>query len=558
MAAIRNAHEGIWKDIRDNFEPDIGKALDEGTPSDRSADRSDTKILNSEPRTLLHRMAAGLQSGITNQSQQWFALNALDKNASQRASVKKWFSEVNETMSESMARGNLYTTLDRAYLHMPAFGQACFVVVEGDSPGDIHNELVDTGDYWISENRRGRVDTLIRRIWISASKMAEEFGEGWIPENLRKAAAEGADKEEYEIYNLICPNDGRAEFADIPESRAFVSVYWIPSRKQTNDGVLAVRAFDYNPIIAPRWSVSGSAYGNGPGKIGLGDAMQLQSMERDKLTIIAQDSMPAVMAPASMKGNSILDGYPGGVAWYKDANDSAGAPVRRLYETRQSVSSVLEGINATERRLGRTFYADLFAMMLNLTAQSHARDMTAREVSELASEKVSLLGPILTRMNTDLLDALVEAYFFILFRAGSLPPPPQELVGLPWGVTYSSAMHLEQISATKMRGLIKVLDVVAMVAKLKPDALDKFDGDQTIDEVLAATPDSAAVILDDDAVAAIRADRAERQRQENEMMAMAKMAPGIGRGVRDLSAARVNGGATSALDAALQQAGAAQ
>ena len=558
MRAVRTAHEALWLDIRDNFEPDIGIALDEGERSDRAARRRDEKILNTEPRTLLHRLASGLQSGVTNQSQRWFSLIALNKGAMERSAVKVWLSKATDIMSEAMARGNLYTTLDRKYLHMGAFGQGVSVAVKGDNPGEVHHELIDTGDYWLAENRRGRVDTLIRRIPMNADQMLEEFGSGWMPENIRSQAAGTAKQAEHNVFNLVRPNDGRPEFADIPKERAFVSVYWLESSRDHNAGILAVRGYDYNPIVAPRWSVSGSVYGSGCGKAGLGDAVQLQTMERDKLGIISQDATPTVLAPANMRGQTALDSYPGGVVWYPDQSDNGPQPVRRLYETRQSLQSVLEGIHDTERRLGRTFYADLFAMMLNISAQ--ARAMTAREVSELASEKIALLGPILTRLSTDLLDPLVSIYFAILLADGAFPPPPQELTGIPLGVRYSSALHVEQISANKMRGLIKVLDVVGMVAKLKPEALDKFDADQTIDEVLAATPDSAAVILDDDAVEKIRAERAERQAAQERMLAMTQAAPGVGRGVRDLSETKLNNG--SALDAvvgaAQQQAGAQQ
>lgn len=549
MKSVRQSHEPLWRDIRDNFEPDIGIALDEGDRSDAASKRNDSKILNSEPTTLLHRLAAGLQSGITNQAQRWFSLMVLDKNADQRSAVKSWLSKATDIMAASMARGNLYTTLDRKYLHMGAFGQGVSVAVKGDGQGEVHHELVDTGDYWIAENRRGRVDTLIRRIPMTAEKMTEEFGTGWTPETIRSANAGTGAAREHEIYNLICPNDGRDEFRDIPKDRAFVSVYWVDGNKELNNGILAVRGYGYNPIIAPRWAVSGSVYGVGCGKAGLGDARQLQTMERDKLGIIAQDSTPTVLAPADMRGQTALDSYPGGVVWYPNMSDNGTAPVRRLFETRQSLTSVLEGIHDTERRLGRIFYADLFAMMLNMAAQT--RVMTAREVSELANEKISLLGPILTRLNTDLLDPLVSVYFSILYQDGAFPPPPQEMEGLPLGVKYASALHLEQVSATKMRGLIKVLDVVSMVAKMVPSALDKFDADQTIDEVLAATPDSAAVILDDEKVAELRKQRAEREAAQQRMQAMTQLAPDIGRGVKDLSQAKLGEG--SALDAFMQQ-----
>lgn len=553
MRRVRTPHEPLWRDIAANFDPDIGKALDDGNQSDRSAERNDGQIQNSEPRILLHRLAAGLQSGITNQSQRWFALAVPDKTVAQRGGVRRWMSEAGETVSMAMADSNLYPTLNQKYLHLGACGTACSIIVRGDAPGEVHLELSDIGDFWIAEDRRRRVDTVVRRIRMTARRIVDEFGAGWCPDSIRDAADGQRQSTEHEVFNLIAPNSGRAEFSDAARGRPFVSVYWLDQKNTHNDGILAVRSFSYNPIAAPRWQLAGGPYGSGCGKTGLADAKELQTLERDKMQIVAQESTPTVLAPASLKGETILDSYPGGVVWYPDGSArQTASPVGRLFDTRQGVAAVLESIAKIENRLGRIFYADLFAMMLQLTAQQ-PKTMTAREVNELSSEKIALLGPVLTQLNVDLLDRVTEAFFVILFEDGMFPDPPEELKGLPISVTYQSMLHAEQVATTKMRGIIKVLDIVSMVARIKPEAADKFDADQTIDEVCASLPESAAVILDDADVDKIRAARAEQQAAMASAEAAARLAPGIGRGVRDMAEAKLGNG--SALDAAAQQMG---
>lgn len=547
MKNIRQPFESLWADIRDHFEPKIGMALDDTAPSARADRRGDEKIKNSHPRALLHRTAAGLQSGITNQAQKWLSLITLDQNAAQRSSAKQWLSTATDIMLEAMARGNLYTTLDEVYLHAPAFGQSVFVTVPGDEPGDVHHELSDEGDYWIGENRRGRVNKLIRRIWMTPSKMIEIFGRGWIDDNLRRMAESAAAETEYEVFNLITPNEEIPEFSDIPRARKYVSVYWCAA-SQANNGILAVRGFDYNPIIAPRMKKAGSVYGFGWGEIGLGDSKQLQTLESDKMQMVAQEATPTLAAPASLRGNTILDNYPGGIVWDKD-DAQTGQRVRRLIDPGQGLPHAVSSIAETEKRLDIIFFADLFSALLNIT-QSQPHTMTAREVTEISAEKVALLGPVLSRFNTDMLGPLVQAYFYILWSAGAFPPPPPELLsGVPLGVRYSSALHVEQISTTKMKGLIQVLDIVGMVAQLKPEALDKLDGDQTIDDVMSVLPDSAAVILDDDKVALIRQQRAEQQAAAQRAQFAAQLAPTLGSNLKDMSEAKTGNG--SALDAAI-------
>lgn len=554
MKAERLPHETLWKSLCANFEPDIGLALDGQAPSARTPDDGTGEILNSEPRILAQRLSAGLQSGITNQAQRWFLLMTPDPAAAQRSSAKRWLEDVTGITSAAMARSNLYTALDRTYLHEGVIGTACGVIVRGDAPGEAHVETSDAGDYWIAQNRRGRVDTLIRRIWMTPSKMVEEFGEGWLDaDTIARAKGEKSGAQnEVEVYNLICPRGGRDEFSDIPESRPFASVYWRADRNIDRDGVLAVRSFGYNPIIAPRFAVNGSVYGYGPGKIALGDARELQTLERDKMRIIAENGTPTLAAPASLRGNTILDSYPGGMVWTpNDERTGDGGRIGRLFDSRSSPADIDTAQRSIEARIGRIFYADLFAMLLSMSAATP--QMTARQVSELSAEKIALLGPVLTRMNTDLLDPLVTAFYSLLAEDGAFPAPPPELEGQPIMVRYVSALHIEQVSATKMRGISKVIDIVASVAQIIPSAVDKFDADQTIDEACEAIPESAAVIRDDKDVEDLRAKRAEAQQAAAAAEAAAKALPGIGAGVRDLANAPV--GNASALDAAIGATG---
>ena len=75
LEKARLPFEGLWGDIRRNFEPTLGKALSQGRDlNEEAAKRDDEAILNSKTRDVVGRLASGLQSGITNQARQWFRL----------------------------------------------------------------------------------------------------------------------------------------------------------------------------------------------------------------------------------------------------------------------------------------------------------------------------------------------------------------------------------------------------------------------------------------------------------------------------------------------------
>ena len=544
LARAREPMEPVWKDIRLYFEPTLGKALVEGDPNQRTADRDDRLILNSTSRIVLGRMAAGLQSGITNQSRQWFKLNSLDQRTKEMAAVRQWLDETTDTCSGILNRSNAYPALDQTYRYLSEFGTSAGVVY-ADEETDVHIYLADTGSYWLAENRRGRVETMSYLRQMTLAQIREEFGESALPASFRERIRNGRQEDLEKVRCHICRNDPD-RFLDLDPARPFASVYYLDATRDNGaDGILAIRSFGYNPILAPRWEVYDSVYGIGPAHHGLGDAKQLQSLEEDKLRVIELEVNPPMLVPDSMK-NEAIDTGPGGITYYKDIGGNGKPTVGRLFDTHGQLQPVLLAIADTEARLNRTFYADLFAMMINL--QTQPKPMTAREVNELSGEKVSLLGPILTRLNTDLLDPLIDAVFAIAIENGLVKEAPPVLRGKPLRVEYVSSLHVEQAATTRLSGLYRIAEFAAGIAKFNPNIVDKLDTDQMVD-IAATSLTENGVVRDDDKVAQLRHERVAQAQQAQQAELQAKYAPAMARAAKDLSQTPIGDG--TALDAAL-------
>lgn len=537
----RSPFEPLWRDLRKFYEPTIGKGLLDGDTDQAAAMREDENILNSTPRLLLHRMGAGLQSGITNQARRWFNFAAIDKKLTEYSAVREWLDKTAETVSSLMNRSNVYPALDQTYLHLGQFGTAAGIIYP-DEDTHVHVRMDDAGNFWLGEDKRGRVTTLMERIPMTLDQVVEEFGNGWTPERIRERIKNGKGDERVTIWHLIEKHTRPDLIKDIAADRAFASIYWCEgeAHQDLNHGILAIRSFSYNPIIAPRWSVNGSAYGIGVGQLGLGDAKQLQQLEADKLKIVELEVDPPMAAPSSMKGEAIHTGA-GGITYYGDGMGQRGVPIARLFETRQQVQGLLEAINATEQRLRSTFYADLFAMMISLNMQP--KTMTAREVNELSSEKVALLGPILTRLNTDLLNPLVDAVFAIAIEQGLIDEAPEVLQEQELRVEYVSSLHVEQAAASRLTGLYKIAEFVGILANIVPSAVDKLDGDQMVD-VAAASLVEFGVVRDDKHVAAIRQARHEQEVQMAQQEAQIRQMQGVARATKDMAQTPVGQGGT--------------
>ena len=96
----------------------------------------------------------------------------------------------------------------------------------------------------------------------------------------------------------------------------------------------------------------------------------------------------------------------------------------------------------------RAFFVDLFLLLANYTDQ-----MTATEVAERVNEKMLILGPMLGRLMSELLDPIITRTFNILLRLKKIPPPPPELANQDYKVKYISplAKANEQVRCSLIR-----------------------------------------------------------------------------------------------------------
>lgn len=549
MRLERGPHEAVWRELASHFEPRFGRPLTDGTdaaPHDSYSSMRDDKIINSTPRTALSRLGSGMQGGITSPSNQWFRLTVDTPDLAERPEIKVWLDDCTRRMAAAFSASNIYTALHQMYRHLGCFGTSAAIVVPDPESG-LRAILLDEGSYWLASNNRGRINRLMRQFSITASQIVDEFGHDAAIAHtaVKDAIGRGANETYFTVCHLIEPHNPAAEpkIADIDSTAKFSSVYWL--RGAPADQLLAIRPFKYNPILAPRWDILAGSYGTGPGHVALSDAKELQRLETDLLAAIAKSVNPPLTAPDSMRDEPI-NAFPGGITFRQDGGID---PDRRpslapLYEMRISTADIRAQIDAVERRIERTFFSDLFAMMLNLNARPKV--MTAREVVELSQEKMSLLGPVLTAMNTDLLDPLIDAAFSILYEAGRLPPAPETLSGVPLSVRYVSVLHTEQQSTSRLGSMIRLMDFVGMIAQADPSCIDKIDATQAIDEAADVLAVPGRVIRSDADVAGLRKSRAEAQQQAQMAASMAAAAPAA-RAARDLSETRLGG--NSALDA---------
>jgi hypothetical protein len=489
-----------WSEISDFVLPRSGRFF----LQDRNrGQKRHNNIYDNTGTKSLRVLAAGMMAGMTSPARPWFRLATPDAELNMSPAVKLWLSRVTRLMLDIFAKSNTYRALHSMYEELGAFGTASSIIMP-DYQNVIHMYPLTTGEFCLAQNWKGEVVTLYREFQKTVGEMVTEFGRDKCSTNVQNLWDRGSLDQWITIVHAIEPRADRDSTKRDSLNMPWKSVYF--ELNGAKDKFLSESGFKNFPAIAARWATSGGdIYGNSPGMDALGDIKQLQHEQMRKAQGIDYMTKPPLQVPASMKGRDV-DTLPGGISFVDQAGPAGG--IRTAFDTRLDLNHLLGDIQDVRERIRGAFSADLFLMLANSTNNA----MTATEVAERHEEKMLMLGPVVERLHSEMLDPLIETTFEHMLAAGIVPPPPPELHGMDLNVTYVSMLAQAQ-RAIATNGIDRFVGNLGQVASFKPDVLDKFDSDTWADkysDMLGVDPE---FIIPSDKVALIRNARAKAQAQ---------------------------------------------
>lgn len=530
-----------WRELSDYLLPKRGRFL--VTDRNKGDQHPWNKIINNTASIAQRVMSAGLMAGITSPSRPWFRLATPDPDLMDYPGVRAWLHTVEERMRDVFARSNFYNALHTVYVELSTFGTSCMSIME-DSDDVIHCAVYTAGEYFLGQNDKGIIDTLYREFEMQTHQLVSKFGIENCPQAVKADFENGTTESWWKVVHVIEPNDDRIEgYADF-RNMPFRSVYFVCGDVKDgseDDGFLRISGFNEFPVVAPRWNVAGGdIYGTDcPGMMVLGDVKQLQVQENFKAMAIEKIVSPPMVAPSGLEARNIV-GYPGGVTYY-DTTQSGPQAIRPLFEINPQIVQV--AVQATEEvmyRIRRAYMEDIFLMM----AQTDRREITAREVDERHEEKLLQLGPMVERFHSEALKQIIDRTFAVMQRGGYLPPAPEPLMETDLKVEFISMLAQAQ-KLVSIGGIERLAMFVGQIAAIKPDVVDKWNAEESIEQyadVLGVSPDQ---LRTDDELEQIRRAAAEQQQQ---MMALQSAAEGA-KAAKALGETQVQG--ESALDRVL-------
>ena len=539
LSSERSSFIPLYRDLSDYHLSHRGRFLVE---DNNKGHRRDTKQINNASRLASRTLASGMMAGITSPARPWFRLGTSDPGLKEQADVAQYLHRVQQIMYEVFAQSNTYNVLHTVYSELGVFGTAPMGVFE-DFDSVIRCRPYTVGSYMLGMNGMSVVDTFYREYEYTVGQTVKEFGIENCSTHVEDQWNKGNTEAAVKIVHLIEPNDDRDHISPMAKDKKYRSVYYeVGSSTLKSNQFLRQSGFDTFPILAPRWEVTGEdIYATDcPGMTGLGDTKTLQLGERRLYQALDRVVDPPLQGPAALirKAKNLRAGDK--IA----TTDQTG--LRSIYDDRPDLNSI-EGINnRVEQRISRAFYEDLFLMLAN----SDRKQITAREVAEKHEEKLLMLGPVLERLHTELLDPLIDRTFDILQSNGVLPAPPEALQNSELKVEYVSV--LAQAQRMVAVGAIDQLTAFAgNMAAVWPNARHKINEAQAIDEYAEALGVNPSVVRSDDEVEQIIAAEQQAAAQQAAMEQGQQMADTA----RTVSDVDMTEGGT--IDTLMQGAGAA-
>ena len=504
----RSNWESHWQEVADYMLPrkaDITKVRSRG-------DKRHTQIFDGTATHSMELLASSLHGMLTSSVNRWFALRFKENAVNEDDEAREWLEDVTDKMYLAISRSNFQQEVFETYFDLIAFGTSC-LQIEEDEESIIRFSSRHIREIYISENAKGLVDCIYRRFKMSAKATVEKFG----VENLSKEVLNTFKKspfEDIDLVHVVKPRDIYNPRKEDKKNMPFTSVYF----EFSTGHIISIGGFKEFPYVVPRYlKASNEIYGRSPGMNSLSDVKVLNKMVEVGMKAAQKQVDPPLLVPDDSMLLPIRMS-PGSINYYR-------AGCRDRIETLNIGANNPLGLNMEEQRrraIARTFHVDQLLITEN-------RNMTATEVVQRNEEKMRILGPALSRLQSELLQPLIIRIFNIMMRGKLFPQAPEILLDQEVDVEYVSPAALAQ-KGQELNAIVKGLELFGNISQLAPQSLDYIDPPGLIKSLIQILGLPATMIRSEAQVEEIAQQKAEAQQQQammQQQMAESEMARNV-------------------------------
>jgi hypothetical protein len=494
-------------------------------------------LLDGTSLELADILASGIQNYLTPGATQWFALEHPDHEVNESKNVRQWMQDVADQVNYTLNRSNFYNQIPQFYKASGVYGTSV-MMLEEDFNDDIRFYNLSIRNAYLTEDAREKPLEYYLPFEYTAEQAYTKFGDK-VDESIIEAMKSKRDPDKKFSYTYYIGPRQMREYGKTDKLHMQIRGVWVEDKSKK---IMKEDGFQSMPAVAHRfYKRSRFAYGFSPAMKALPWIRMLNTMADTMLRSAMKQTDPPIAVP----DNGFLapmDFNPRAQNYYKKGKLDPTKDIAPIGNY-GNVNIGFETIQYYAEKAGSMMFKNAFLSFQDITKQ-----MTIPEVMQRQNEALTLLGPAVGRYMSDVLQPLIERSIGILWNKGKLPPLPDEMMFNPeYDVKFSGRLAQAQ-KQTEMNNLTNAMTIAGQIAQFKPEALDKINADETIDELWGITNAPAGMIYDQKEVLEIRKARAAQQEQVQKMeMAMAASKAG-----KDASQADKNLAEAAATEGAAQ------
>ena len=504
LKAQRQNWESHWQEVADYMQPrkaDVTKTRSKG-------DKRTELIFDGSPLQSVELLAASLHGMLTNPSTPWFSLRFKQNDMENEDEAKEWLEDATEVMYSAFNKSNFQQEIFELYHDLITFGTAA-MFIEEDDEDILKFSTRHINEIFIAENDKGRIDTVFRKFSLSARAVLQKFGD--VSVNIATKANKDP-YEEVEILHAVYPRSDFDPKKQDKQNMPFESVYL----DAESGDELSVSGFREFPFVVPRYlKASHEIYGRSPAMTALPDVKMLNEMSKTTIKSAQKQVDPPLLVPD--------DGFmlpvrtiPGGLNFYR-------AGTRDRIEPLNIGANTPLGLNMEEQRrnsIRNAFYVNQLMMQ-------NGPQMTATEVIQRNEEKMRLLGPVLGRLQSELLKPLIDRTFSLILRKNLFRPAPEFLAGQDIEIEYVSPLAKAQKS-TELSSIMRAIEILGSLSNVAP-VFDHINMDKLVRHLADIVGVPQKILKPQSELNAERQQAAQQQEQMQQMQQVQQLAEAGGK-----------------------------
>lgn len=494
LKATRTDVEEVWR-LSERFIMPLRGEFYQGSDYDGKPNWRLRDIYDGTACDAASSLAANLQGNLVSPSVRWFDLRYQREDQNDDDESKEWLESASDKVFYSLQSSNFNLQVSESFMDLVGLGNAVLVEEFNPKTGDIEFSTVPVREAYFETGYQGGIKLFYRRLDWTAIQVADKFGSENLPDVIREALDPEADPgQRFEIMYAIYPRGGAAIDSTRPADPNILPWGYMYVLVSEREMIGEEGGYYEMPAFVARWrTVSGSDWGHGPGIPVLSSIMTLNQAYQATLESVEKMIEPPIMT-TQLGVLGSLDMRRGGVTVVNDINDVGIMPVGG------DVNSGIIVIEDLRGQVRRAFFEDQLEL-------KESPAMTATEVNVRYELMQRLLGPTLARLQSDLLDPLIQRTLNILLRTGAIEMPPDAArQGGEVEIEYVGPLPRSQ-KADQAAAILGWVGQIASLAEVKPELLDIPAWDVVFTKVGNLTGVPATAINSDEEIKDIREKR---------------------------------------------------